>query len=92
MNNNKQLINILRIINNSSEPMRTDKDFPGSDVQLIIQLEKEDYITGNYTYTNTLPITNIRPTIKGSKYQEELEKQTELIARMIFFIIILLPV
>lgn len=75
MNYNKQCINILRIINNSSKPLRTDKDFSDSDVQLIIQLEKEDYITGNYTYTNTLPITNIRPTIKGRKYQEELEQK-----------------
>lgn len=75
MNNNKQLINILRIINNSPKPMRTDKGFSGSDVQLIIQLKDEDYVAGNWTFTRTLPITNIRPTIKGYKYQKELEKQ-----------------
>ena len=74
MNDNKQLINILRIINNFRNPMRTDDGFSDSDIQLIIQLKDEDYITGNWAYTRTLPITNIRPTIKGRKYQEELER------------------
>ena len=65
MNNNKQLIKILGIINNSSKPMRTDKEFSEADVKLIMQLIDEDYITGKWTYTNTLPITNIKSAARS---------------------------
>ncbi|KHE93881.1 MAG: hypothetical protein K8F52_16825 [Candidatus Scalindua rubra] len=65
MDNIKQLVNLLRIINNSSEPLRTDKDFTKSDEQLIRQLLDEDYITGKWEYSKTFPIKDIRQTIKS---------------------------
>jgi hypothetical protein len=83
MNSNKHIINVLRKINTSPSSLRTNKDFSDSEFQLVKQLLDEDYITGKWEFNYTPPITNIRPTIKSRKYQEELEQKNSILKWLI---------
>ncbi len=75
MNYTKQYVKLLRNIDKSPKPARTDENFSESDIRLIIGLKEEKYLSGNYTPTNTLPITNICLTVKGHAFLEELEQK-----------------
>jgi hypothetical protein len=75
MNYTKQYVKLLRSIGKSPNPARTDVSFSESDIRLIIGLKEEKYLSGNYTPTNTLPVTNIRLTVKGHTFLEELEQK-----------------
>ena len=75
MNYTEQCVKLLRNIDKSPNPARTDENFSESDIRLIKELKEEKYLSGNCTPTNTLPITNIRLTVKGHTFLEELEQK-----------------
>ena len=75
----KHYIELLRIVNESSHPIRADNDYSDLDIKLFVELINEGLLKGTLSNPNVEKptIMDLRPTAKGRKYQEELERNTK---------------
>lgn len=80
MDHTKHYIKLLRIVNESPNPIRADNDYSDLDIKLLIELIKEGFLEGTLSNPNVEKptIMDLKPTVKGRKYQEELEQNTKI--------------
>lgn len=77
MNYTKHYIKLLRKVNESSDPIRTDDSYSDLDIQLLRELINENYLKGAFSNPDIKrpTIMDMNSTVKGRVFQNELEQQ-----------------
>lgn len=77
MNYTEHYIKLLRIVNESSQPIRADNDYSNLDIRLFVELINVNYLMGTPSNPNIEKptIMDMKPTVKGRIFQNDLEQK-----------------